>query len=51
LIALTAVDGKGRILRADHTKNTDLHRHCHRVCTTNHGRRHKSHPAVGSDPP
>lgn len=24
LIALTAVDGKGRILRADHTKNSDL---------------------------
>ncbi|PRW57992.1 FAD-dependent oxidoreductase isoform B [Chlorella sorokiniana] len=24
LIALTAIDGKGRILRADHTKNSDL---------------------------
>lgn len=24
LISLTAVDGKGRILRADHTKNSDL---------------------------
>lgn len=24
LIALTAVDGKGRIVRADHTKNSDL---------------------------
>lgn len=24
LIALTAVDGRGRILRVDHTKNSDL---------------------------